>query len=421
MLTIAVIGLGSRGLHYARLSRQRGGVAFHALCDVNPQKIKNAVSVLEADSARTFENEEEFFAAGKLADVLYICTQDRDHFRQAMKGLELGYDILMEKPVSPNPKDCVEIARKAEETGRRVFVCHVLRYSAFYRRIKEVLSQNLLGDIILVEHNEHIGYWHFAHSYVRGNWHKEEETTPMLMAKCCHDMDLLYWWLGSCDNVSSHGGLTWFRPENAPQGAARRCKDCALSGSCLYDSLSQYLSCDGKEPRFPWGAYALTASREPEDIKEAALEGPYGRCVFHADNDVCDHQTAHLLFKHDGKDVPVLFSVSAFSNECYRNTHIFGTKGELWGDDESETLTLHLFGKEPEKLTLSLADTKSYGGGHVGGDSGLIEDVLDYLEGKDVPMQRLTPIRETIESHLIVAACEESRKSGGAQIRVHKD
>lgn len=421
MLTIAIIGLGSRGLHYARLSAQRGGVHFNALCDINPQKTENAAALPDAADARIFANEDSFFAAGKLADVLYICTQDRDHFRQAMNGLELGYHILMEKPVSPNPQECVEIAEKARKKGRCVFVCHVLRYSAFYRKIKDVLTQNLLGDIMLVEHNEHIGYWHFAHSYVRGNWRREEETTPMLMAKCCHDMDLLHWWLGSCEIVSSHGGLSWFRPENAPQGAARFCKDCSHSDSCLYYAPAQYLSCNGKEPRFPWGSYALTASSDPDEIKNAALCGPYGRCVFHSDNDVCDHQTAHLLFKQDGKEIPVLFSVSAFSNECYRNTHIFGTKGELWGDDAGETLTLHLFGQEPETLTLALSDNGSYGGGHVGGDSGLIGDVLDYLGGKDIPMNRLTPISETVESHLIVKACETSRENGGVQIKVHQD
>ncbi len=419
MLTIAVIGLGSRGLHYAKLSAQRGGVRFNALCDINPGKLKNAVAELPARDARLFEKEEEFFEAGKLADVLYICTQDRDHYRQAIRGLELGYHILMEKPVSPDPLDCIKIAQKAEETGRQVFVCHVLRYSAFYRRIKEVIEKGLLGDIMLLSHNEHIGYWHFAHSYVRGNWRREEETTPMLMAKCCHDMDLLSWWLGSCDSVSSFGGLTWFTEKNAPIDAAVFCKDCPLSDSCLYYAPAQYLSLNGNRPRFPWGAYALTASRDEKDILKAALNGPYGRCVFHCDNDVCDRQSAQLLFRHDGKEVPVQFTVSAFSNECYRNTHVFGTKGELWGDDASETLTLQLFGKEPETLSLSLAQEGSYGGGHAGGDNGLIADVLDYLEGKDVPLSRLTPIRETIESHLIVEACEKSRKAGGIQISVH--
>lgn len=420
MLTIAVIGLGSRGLHYARLSARRGNVSFHALCDLNSQKLENAVEELNARDARLFENEEEFFRAGKLADVLYICTQDRDHYRQAMKGLDLGYHILMEKPVSPDPEDCIKIARKAEETGRQVFVCHVLRYSAFYRRIKEVIENKTLGDIMLLSHNEHIGYWHFAHSYVRGNWRREEETTPMLMAKCCHDMDLLYWWLGSCESVSSCGGLTWFTDKNAPQNATAFCKDCPLSAGCLYYAPAQYLPYNGGQPRFPWGAYALTASRNKKDILQAALEGPYGRCVFHCDNDVCDHQSAQLIFKHNGKEVPVQFSVSAFSNECYRSTHVFGTKGELWGDDGGETLTLQLFGKEPETLSLSLADEGSYGGGHAGGDLGLIADVLDYLDGKDIPFSRLTPIQETIESHLIVDACEKSRKAGGAQIRLRR-
>lgn len=420
MLTIAVIGLGSRGVHYADLSLHRGGVSFTALCDINPEKVHNAAAALGNPNVRTFTDEDSFFAAGKLADVLYVCTQDRDHFRQAVKGLELGYHILMEKPVSPDPADCIAIAKKAEEKKLHVFVCHVLRYSGFYRRIKEVLEEKLLGDIMLIRHNEHIGYWHYAHSYVRGNWRREEETTPMLMAKCCHDMDLLYWWAGQkCESVSSLGGLSWFTPENAPEGASLYCKDCPHSSVCPYNSADQYLPHDGQPPKFPWGTYALTPDREPEAIEKAALEGPYGRCVFHSDNDVCDHQTAQLRFGTGRQEIPVLFSVSAFSNKCFRDTHIFGTKGELWGNDDEETLTLQLFGEEPQTLFLHLAQTGSYGGGHVGGDSGLIGDVLDFLEGKDVPVERLTPIQETIESHLIVKACEKSRKLDGKCVPVH--
>lgn len=419
MLTIAVIGLGSRGLHYSRLSAMRGGVTFTALCDVNPRKTENAVRELSAADARIFHDEETFFAAGKLADMLYICTQDRDHYRQAMKALELGYHILLEKPVSPNPQDCAAIAQKAQEVGRNVFVCHVLRYSGFYRKVKEVLEQGLLGDLMLVQHNEHIGYWHFAHSFVRGNWRREEDTTPMLLAKCCHDMDLLYWWLGPCKSASSLGALSFFTPEHAPEGAAMRCDDCSCCDRCLYYAPAQYLPDKDNPPRFPWGSYALTPSSDPEDIRRALSEGPYGRCVFHCDNNVCDHQSAQLLFTHNGRELPVHFTVSAFSNECYRSTHFFGTMGELWGDDESETLTLQLFGREPETLTLPQSDNSGYGGGHVGGDSGLVGDILDYLDGKEVPIERLTPIQETVESHLIVSACEKSRKKGGELVAVH--
>lgn len=418
MLTIAVIGLGSRGMHYSRLSVLRGGVSFTALCDLDSRKTDLAVQTLSAGNARIFHDEEAFFAAGKLADVLYICTQDRDHSRQALKALELGYHVLLEKPVSPDPQDCAVIARKAEEVGRNVFVCHVLRYSGFYRKIKEVLEQNLLGELMLVQHNEHIGYWHFAHSFVRGNWCRQEKTTPMLLAKCCHDMDLLYWWLGTCKSASSLGALSYFTPSNAPEGASLRCGDCKYSDSCLYYAPSQYLPTNGNPPRFPWGTYALTPSDNPIEIKKAILEGPYGRCVFHSDNNVCDHQSAQLLFSHNGKDLPVHFTVSAFSNECYRSSHFFGTRGELWGDDASETLTLQLFGQEPDVLTLSVSDNTGYGGGHVGGDSGLVEDVLDYLEGKKIPLERLTPIQETLESHRIVWACEESRKRDGAVIHL---
>ncbi len=419
MLTIAVLGLGNRGINYARLSRKHGDVRFTALCDFDSRKLKNAVEELDCKEARLFSSAEELFAAGKLADVLYICTQDRDHYAQAMRALDLGYHLLVEKPISPDPMDCIRIAEKAEQVQRNVFVCHVLRYSPFYRRIKKVLEEGVLGDLMLIQHNEHVGFWHFAHSYVRGNWRREDETTPMLMAKCCHDMDLLYWWLGSCKRASSLGSLTYFKPENAPEGAKMYCKDCPHQGTCNYYSVDQYLPSEQHEARLPWAAYAITPKKDADSIRTAAMEGPYGRCVFHSDNDVCDRQIANLVFQQEGREVLVQFSVSAFTIETYRDTHFFGTKGELICNDLTETITLHLLGQEPQTLSLNLADDSMYNGGHAGGDIGLVSDVLDYLSGKEISYEYLTPIQESIESHLIVGACERSRKNAGKFVDIH--
>ena len=192
-MKIAILGVGNRGLHYGELASERSDVEFTAFCDLESEKLNKARKTLHSENALVFTDDEKFFAQGKLADILFICTQDRAHYRHAMRALELGYDILLEKPVSPNIQECIDIEKYAAETGRHVFVCHVLRYSAYYKKIKEVVESGVLGKIIQINHEENVGYWHFAHSYVRGNWRRECDSTPMLMAKCCHYMDLLYW------------------------------------------------------------------------------------------------------------------------------------------------------------------------------------------------------------------------------------
>lgn len=413
-MKIAILGVGSRGLHYGRLAKERGGIEFSALCDRDPEKLAIARETLSCGKRETFTEETDFFAGGKLADVLFLCTQDKDHYRQAMRALEIGYDILLEKPVSADPKECVKIAEKAGQLGRKVFVCHVLRYSGYYRKIKEVLESGVLGKVIQIDHAENISYWHFVHSYVRGNWRKEADGTPMIFAKCCHDMDLLYWWTGSrCRSVSSLGGLSYFTEANAPAGSTLKCTDCPLGKACVYHADYQYLPMDGEGNRFAWGTYALTPREGEEAVREALRETAYGTCVFRCHNDVCDWQCAQMEME-DG--TPIQFRVNAFHNENYRSTHIVGTLGEIYGNDLEEKLTLHRFGKEAEEINLSLHDASAYGGGHVGGDGGMINDVLDCLEGKAAPMERMATIDETVESHRMAAACEQSRKLGGERI-----
>ena len=224
MLKAAVLGLGSRGRNYGSHLAKTDGVKIVSVCDKYQAKIDNVKAKWGVPENACFTDEKDFFAQGKVADVMVIATQDRDHYGHAMKALDLGYNLLLEKPVSPDIAECLAIEKKARDKGLKVLVCHVLRYSNYYKRIHDILASGVLGDIMLIKHDEHIAYWHFAHSYVRGNWRREEETSPMLLARCCHDLDFLYCSRGSKGKtVSCGGGFYHFKRETAPGGGADPC------------------------------------------------------------------------------------------------------------------------------------------------------------------------------------------------------
>lgn len=409
MLKLAILGLGDRGMKYGHLVQIGTDAQITAICDKDPERIRLARERFGLSEAQAYQGAESFFAAGKIADAVFICTQDRDHYGHTKEALNLGYHIMVEKPVSPNPEHLREIQALAAEKNRKVVVCHVLRYSGFYQKINEILKSGAIGRPVLIRHSENIGYWHYIHSYVRGHWHKEEETSPLLMAKCCHDMDLLYWLAGSAfDSVYSQGGLTFYKPENAPKNASGRCCTCRLHDSCIYDARLQYLGReDHPAPKFPWGTYAVSNLPEREEIEKALETSHYGTCVFAGDNNVVDYQTVEITFQNG---IRAQFSVNAFSNENYRKTHISGTLGELISNDHDETILFHRFGDEPKTFRLISDLTEENGGGHVGGDMGLVQDAVSLFEGKATVQSSLTLIGETLESHLIVDACEHSRK-----------
>jgi Predicted dehydrogenases and related proteins len=358
-----------------------------------------------------------FFRKGKLADVLVIATQDRDHYGHAMRALKLGYDVLLEKPVSPNVNECIEIAKYAAENGRKVLVCHVLRYAPYYRRIKEIIESGQLGEVVEIRHSENISYWHFSHSYVRGNWRSEAETSPMLLAKCCHDMDLLFWYAGSkFQSLSSYGELKFFKEENAPAGAAKRCADCKLNKTCIYDADYQYVGRRRfllNKRKFPWGSYAFSMSNKKADVKRALREGEkgrlYGRCVFASDNDVVDNQTVTMLMQNG---VKCQFSVNAFNENNHRHTEIRGTMGELYADDSGSVLKLRLFDKAMKKIRVNVISMVK---GHAGGDAGIIRAVMAMYNG-ETHDEQYTWISDTVESHRIVAAAELSRHEHGRTV-----
>ena len=407
MVTVAIIGLGNRGRIYAHNFTAQGAKVT-AICEKNPVMLQYMRKKLGLSEDRAFLDEKNFFAAGKLADALVIATQDRDHYRHAMAGMELGYHLLCEKPVSPHLAECEELEETARRKQLKMVVCHVLRYAPYYNRIKELLDSGAIGEITNIIQTENVGYWHFSHSYVRGNWRKESETGPSILAKCCHDLDLIYYYTGKpCKQVYSIGERREFIPENAPKDAPARCTDgCPHADACPYEVSKLYYKPTFKTiPGLIGKLKVITGKGRPKlkDVKDALRTGPYGRCVYRCDNDVMENQTVCCKMG----DVNATLTMTAQSAFCYRRTHISGTKGEIMGTDTSSSFKLRVFGERPRTIRVKR------GIGHLGGDQGVVSDFIRLMEtGAITP--RLSMMSQTIMSHKMAFAAEESRKSGKA-------
>ncbi len=254
-ITVAIAGLGSRGKdNYAPVAKLLPEkMEITAIADIVEEKVEEVSREYGVPKERCYSSAEEMLKQEKLADVMFIATQDRQHVGHAIPALEKGYDLLLEKPVSPDLDECRELLKVAGERGRKVVVCHVLRYTPFYTKVKELIDSGVIGDVVTVMGIENVGYWHQAHSFVRGNWRNSEETSPMILQKCCHDMDLLLWLTGkTCESVTSFGGTYLFKEEKAPEGAAKRCLDgCAAKAECPFDAEKIYIT-NEKNRHCPW-------------------------------------------------------------------------------------------------------------------------------------------------------------------------
>ena len=293
-MKVAIVGLGSRGLQvYAPIIEQNAKkMELVAVADILEERVREAKERYHLKEENCFRSAKDLLAAERLADILFICTQDREHVEQAVAAIKKGYHILLEKPVSPNAQECDLLLKTAEQYKRKVCVCHVLRYTPFYSKIKQMLSDGAVGRVMNIQAREDVGFFHQAHSFVRGNWRDAEETSPMILAKCCHDMDILVWLAdSSCELVFSFGDLSWFREENAPKGAAAYClSGCAAKETCPYDAEKIYIfdKSTGVRHGVGWPANTFVLYPDEDSVREALKEGPYGRCVYHCDNNVVD-------------------------------------------------------------------------------------------------------------------------------------
>lgn len=409
LLRIACIGCGARAQTYAQLAARRPDrFRIVAGADPVPQRVENLRRISGQPDFRGFRSAEELLAAGRIADVMIVATQDNDHYQHCRAALQAGYNVLLEKPIATRVAEVLEIERLANEAGRRVMVCFVLRFAAFYRKVKEIIDSGALGEIASVQANEGVTPWHQAHSFVRGHWAVADKSSPMIVSKCCHDTDILHWLVGRrCLRVASFGSLEFFRPERAPTGAPPRCTDgCPVGDTCVYNAV-RYAS----DMRSPWLSMVYDRAQDAtaEEIVAWLGGSPWGRCVYRCDNDAVDRQVLALQFEGG---VTGTFTMTAFGSG--RHIEVYGTRGMLVG---GETYHKH-FGAhlaviphegEPVRYTV-----QSEEGGyelHGGGDPGLVNALYEEMT-KPAGASLEAGLDSTVQGHLIGFAAEEARTTG---------
>lgn len=415
--TVAVLGCGGRGACYVScMKRERpDGFEVVALCDRQQKQLDKMHELYGLENTEDFLSDEEFLTKRR-ADALIIATDDRYHVPQGVKALEIGYDVLMEKPISDSREELELLLKTQQKTGGKVVICHELRYGAGYRKCAELLKNGEIGKLYAIDASERAVYWHWAQAYVRGIGSSLKIGHPAILAKCSHDLDLVQAYAGSeCESVSSVGQTSFFKEENAPKGAAERCLDCKYVESCPYSAKRIYVDGWHKtgEPEFAW-PYSKTCVEPPlteEKIYEGIRTGVYGRCAFRCNTEQVDHQMVQMHFKN-GVNASLKM---AYGGEPGRRIVFYGTLGEIVFDERAETIELFSFGKD--KQTIDLKTILEGGNSHGGGDGVLIREFYSVLTGEK---QAPTPLKESVECHLMGIAAEESRKRGGELVKVHR-
>ena len=406
-LKVVLIGAGNRGTRYTDEMKNRSDrfevVAVAEPIESRRNDIKQKHNIPDN---MCFTDWREMLKLGKIADIAVVATMDKEHFEPAMAAIDLKYNLLLEKPIAPTAKECKALNDAANKNGVKVVVCTVLRYTPLFIKIKDMIEKDVIGKIIAINHEENVGNVHQSHSYVRGNWGNEGRSANMLLAKSCHDLDLIQWLLGKkCNSIQSFGTLTHFRIENAPENTPDYCiQGCPIGNSCPYNAVKLYF--DDKENE--WFRTTCTREAEPTDeqVKNAITNTQYGKCVYKCDNDVVDHQTVNMLFEDD---ITVTFTMTAF-NKGGRAMHIMGTKGDIHAalGDDNETYIKHYDFESKKENTIVMTGADGVTGGHGGGDGGIVETLYDYLSD-DYSGCSVPSIEESYYNHMLVFAAEKSR------------
>ena len=408
-IRVIVIGAGNRGERYAtHMTEMPEHYEIVAVADPAEARRNLFHERFGVAKEMGFHTWEEILAQPKMADLAVISTVDNMHYEPAMKAIELGYNLLLEKPVAPTAKECAEIAAAAQAKGVKVLVGHVLRYSPFYCAVKEILMAGTIGQIISIDQVEGVGNVHFSHSFVRGNWHCEADSAPMLLAKSCHDLDIIQWLLEKpCKKVSSFGSLTHFVPENAPEGAPVRCSDgtCPAYDTCPYNCIKHYYDFKTNSRRSIITT-GISKEAEPtdEEVMLALKTTDYGLCAYHAHNDVLDHQVVSMEFEGGAT---ASFTVNAF-NKGGRYIRIYGSEGELYAHMADQEIRVYTFRDKKTSFVPVTKIEESINGGHGGGDEGIVRELHLYMaDGYDG--YRAADIHTSVRNHMIGFAAEEAR------------
>lgn len=415
--TAIIVGAGHRAILYASYAEK------------HPEQLR-IVGVVEPDEVRRKQTAERFAlsedaayasveelvaTSGKIADAAINGTMDALHVPTTLPLLQAGYDVLLEKPMGINEEEVRELISYARKYDRKVMICHVLRYAPFYSEIYNRIAAGDIGEILNIQMAEHVSYHHMAMGYVRGKWRNlEEGKSSMLMAKCSHDLDLLAWMKGDTIpvKVSSYGGLSYFRPEKAPEGAGTRCLvDCPIEENCIYSAKKHYIE-QGLWKAYVSADYHLGVKQTEEELIESLrTDNPYGRCVWKCDNDVVDHQSVMVEFA-DGSTAT--HNMVGASSKASRKIHLIGTKGEIHGEMENDYFTIRRpkpeRGHEYEEERVEINAGKAF---HGGGDLRLVEDFVRVVKGEKASPSS-TELESSIYGHLIGFAADRSMETDQA-------
>jgi predicted dehydrogenase len=407
VITFAVLGAGDRGSAYAAwVARNRDRARVVAVAEPRAYQRERLAREHGIPAERVFASWQELAGAPRLADAAIVATRDTEHVAPAITLARKGYHLLVEKPLAPGEEECRTLVAAVRDAGVLLAVCHVLRYRPYTRLLKDIVDSGRVGTVLSVQHLEPVGWWHHAHSFVRGNWRRTDRASFMLMAKSCHDIDWLRHIVGRpIERVSSFGSLRHFRPENRPPDAADRCLDCAVEPECPYSAPRLYLG-RLREGRTGWPVSVITDEVTETGVLQALRDGPYGRCVYACDNDAVDHQVVALEF---AGGATATFQMVAFTPHLDRRTQIFGTRGSIEGDGERLTVYDFTTGSS-EELTTATGGTDA-AAGHGGGDAGLMEAFTTAVATGD-PAPILSGPAESLETHLAVFAAERARHRG---------
>jgi predicted dehydrogenase len=397
-LELVMVGAGGRGYraygNYAVAHPE--DVCFTAVAEPDDARRQRFAEVHAIPPERRFRSWEDLLEVPRLARAVVNATMDRAHHPSTLALLDAGYDVLLEKPMATTAEACIDLVRRAEQRGRILQICHVLRYAPLFRMIYDVVKGGRLGDIVSVQWSENLVYWHFAHSYVRGNWANSSRSGPMILTKCCHDLDLLVWMFGRPERITSFGSLTHFRPETVGPEIPARCTDgCPIAAECAYYAPRVYIERDPGN----WARDPVSLDHSPQALWAALESGPYGRCVYRSDNDVVDHQVVLLGFPNG---LNISLTMQGGSHAEGRTARIDGLWGTLLANGPRNELQLH----DHRTDTVETLHPPRAEGSHGGGDHGLLRDFATAVRADG---RVLTSVAEALVSHLLAFAAEEAR------------
>ncbi len=401
-LKAIVLGAGYRGRAYAE----------YAQAHPDQLEIVGVADPVQAEviaAPKYWKDWKDCLAERPEADIVMITMPDKLHYEPALMALEAGYHLLLEKPISPTEEECRKVIDTAVRCQRLVIIGHVLRYTAYYAHIKALIDSGELGEVVSIAHQESAGFWKVAHSYVRGNWANSIKSSPIILAKCSHDLDLFVWWLSGkkCRKVQSFGSIKLFRKENMPKGAACKCVDCppAIEKRCVWSARNMYV--DHDELKY------LFADHSREAMQKLIEETEYGRCVYCSDNDVPDHQTVNMEFEGGAT---VSHVMTGFTSQNVRTTRIALTRGEIIGD--GSYLDITRFDGNSVETGVPVHYRLPNKSRHGGGDFNLVSEMIRILRRND-PNEIRETTEEALQSHLICFAAERSRLAGGTMIEIN--